>query len=137
MENVGAMLRRIRKEAGYTQERLGEALGYGHAYISRIESGRLRPSWWFLTKFADLLHVPIADLLKAAGLVAQPTVDEVHIAEMIAARPKLVEVFEYARQTGDSRVLADLERFAGMLLKELERDEQGEVTSATDWATRG
>lgn len=131
------MLARLRKEAGYSQERLAEALDVNRSYVSMVETGASKPSWRFLVRFGEILHVPVADLLRAAGLIGQPAVDEVHIAELIAAHPKLAEVFAYARQTGDGQILADLERFAGMLLGELERDEQGQVIAATDWPTRG
>lgn len=111
-------LRNIRQRSGYTQQALAEELGYGQEYISRIETGARRPSLEFLRRFAELVRFPLADLLTIAGILIEPPIDEDHIVQMIAVRPQLAAAFEYARSTGNTQVLADLERFAGMLLKE-------------------
>lgn len=118
MSDVGSAIRELRKKAGYTQEQLAEALDYGQQYVSRVETGKRQPSWRFLTSFARLLRVPANDLLRSVGLVPDAEVDEDHIAEMIAAYPGIAAAFEYARQLGNNALLADLERYAAMLIRE-------------------
>jgi len=99
-------------------------LGYGHAYISRVETGKLSPSWRFLTGLANLLNVPLVELFYEAGLIERAPVDEGSIVAMIAAYPNITVAFEYARRTGNRDLLAHLERQAELLIMELEA--QGE-----------
>ncbi len=108
------MLQELRREHGYTQERLAEKMNVDRSYISLVETGRRAPSWRFLTAFANLLHVPVNDLLKAAGLVDISPVDESEIADLVAANPDLQVVFDLARKHPDQ--LRELVDFAKYLL---------------------
>lgn len=92
------MLRGLRQGAGLTQERLGEAIGVTHEYVSRVETGKLSPSWKYILRFAETLRVPVADLLRAVGLVAQPAVDENEIAALVAANPDFEGIILFARE---------------------------------------
>jgi|GEM_PF-2526092 len=119
-----------------TQTRLAEELGYGQEYVSRVERGKRPPSWRFLAAFAALMHVPVEDLLRAAGLAEQPEIDEVELASLVAAHPDLEAVFLYARQ--DPSLLKELARFARMLVAEKQQAEkQREQGGGTPAASRG
>ena len=51
-QEIASQLRQVRKEQGMTQERLAEKVGTRKSNISRLESGRYKPSLDFLEKVA-------------------------------------------------------------------------------------
>lgn len=67
-ENLGTLVRRLRKEEGLTQLQLGEAVGVGESYISKIEVGKLSytPSEETLRLMAQKLNVDPLKLLLLA-----------------------------------------------------------------------
>ncbi len=62
-ENVadyfGARLRELRSAAGLTQKALGEAVGSSANAIAQYETGRHKPSWEAVVKFAAALGVGV------------------------------------------------------------------------------
>ena len=54
--------RRLREEAGMTQEKLGEAAGVTDAYVSEIERGNANPTLAAMQKLAEGLQAGIAVL---------------------------------------------------------------------------
>ena len=52
--DIGIRIRKARKAAGMSQERLAEAVGVGTTHISHIETGKVLPS---LSVFIGLLNV--------------------------------------------------------------------------------
>ena len=66
MENVqrvfGNTCRRLREEAGLTQDELGEAAGVSGAYVSEIERGNANPTLLTMQKLANGLHIHISVL---------------------------------------------------------------------------
>jgi len=128
------VLARLRKDAGYSQERLAEALDVNRSYVSMVETGASKPSWRFLAAFADALRVPVQELLQSAGLVPDTTALENDIAAMIAAYPRLAEAFALART--DRKVLAELDNFARLVIAAKRQDdrEQGGDTPASSSA---
>lgn len=76
---VGRAIARERKAAGYTQARVGDALGLEKESISRIETGVIVPSIHRLAQFADLFRCPLSALFgeyrgggaEDAGAIAQ------------------------------------------------------------------
>lgn len=60
----GVLIRQLRKEKGYDSiEAFARALGWSWITVSRYERGKSNPSIERLYKIADLLDVPIEDLL--------------------------------------------------------------------------
>lgn len=55
-------MRQYRKEAGYTQEKLGELTGLDRTYISGIERGVRNPSIRNIDRIARALCVSVNDL---------------------------------------------------------------------------
>jgi transcriptional regulator with XRE-family HTH domain len=49
---------RLRRRAGFSVTGFGTATGYSHTYVSRVESGDLRPSSEYRRKAAKVLRVP-------------------------------------------------------------------------------
>lgn len=63
---LGLTVRRLRQEAGLSQEALADAAGLDRAYISGLERGRRNPTLASLTRIATALGVPLHDLMKEA-----------------------------------------------------------------------
>ncbi len=61
-KSIGKNLRRARKGAGLTQERLAEKVNVSTSYIGFIEQGRSTPSLEVLVKIAKALRINIKDL---------------------------------------------------------------------------
>jgi transcriptional regulator with XRE-family HTH domain len=53
----GVALRRLRAEAGLSQENLGRAAGLERAYVGHLENGRRNISLRTMWQLADALHV--------------------------------------------------------------------------------
>ena len=58
-----AALKRIRKERGFTQQQLADALGLHIKSYQRYECGTRRPNIYMLLKIAELLGVKASELL--------------------------------------------------------------------------
>src|SRR3954471_7886398 len=66
-ETIGARLRRLRVERGFSQRELSSP-GVSYAYISRIEAGARRPSVKALRQLARKLGVYVESLETGSGL---------------------------------------------------------------------
>lgn len=65
---LGQVLRARREQAGLSQYGLEELSGVDHSVIGRIESGHIAaPAPDKLTRLADALHLPVADVFVLAG----------------------------------------------------------------------
>jgi len=71
---LGRELRRLRGDAGLTQERLADRIGYSRAYVALVETGRQQPSRPFLEAAERALDVPgvLVALHPGAGRPARP-----------------------------------------------------------------
>jgi transcriptional regulator with XRE-family HTH domain len=61
---IGLRIRDVRKQQGFTQEKLAEAAGYDSAYIGHIETGRYSPSVYTVWRMAKAMGVDLGDMLK-------------------------------------------------------------------------
>lgn len=61
-KRVGANIRRLRQEAGWSQEELGDRAGIDRTYVSGVERGVRNPTLTVLERFAVALGVDAADL---------------------------------------------------------------------------
>ena len=59
----GALVRGLREERGWSQERLSEYAELNRSFIGEIERGQTMPSLVTLVKLAFALGLPLADLL--------------------------------------------------------------------------
>ena len=59
----GIVLRRLRKEAGLTQEELGFDAGLRRTYISILELGQQQPTLSTILKLAKALRRPAGDIV--------------------------------------------------------------------------
>ena len=60
---VGARVRDLRKERGYTFDAWVETVGLGRGYVSELERGLVVPTITTLARIAEPLGVTIADLV--------------------------------------------------------------------------
>src|SRR6266498_1237736 len=108
-ESVGARLKRLRLQRGFSQRDLSSP-GVSYAYISRIEAGARTPSVKALRKLAQKLGVSVEYLetgrdirdvddreLRLADAELQLRLD----ADPDAAEKRLAQVLEEARAAGD------------------------------------
>ncbi len=63
-QKLGKRVRELRKQKGWTQEKLEEHSGFDRTYISDIERGVRNPSVKSLEKLAKALKVRAADLVR-------------------------------------------------------------------------
>lgn len=81
----GQKLRTIRKEQGYTQERLGETLHVSRQTVSYWETGKSQPDYEMLVRIAELLNVPVSELLQEE--TGQSEIPAIPIPETEPANP--------------------------------------------------
>lgn len=65
---IGAVVSEVRREAGFSQERLSAECGFERTYISRVERGILNPTAIRLWTIADALGTPFHDMVRRMGL---------------------------------------------------------------------
>ncbi len=63
----GKRLRRLRRQADFTQEQLAERIGVSVEFISNMERGINSPSFDTLEKLADSLEVRVSELFEFQG----------------------------------------------------------------------
>ena len=83
-EQLGARLKRLRKQFGYTQEEVAQKLHTSRGSISMYENGRRQPSYDLLIQIADLFQVNLDYLLgksQIASLHPQLTPEEFSLIE--------------------------------------------------------
>lgn len=61
---IGSRIRDVRKQQGFTQEKLAEAAGYDSAYIGHLETGRYSPSVYTVWRMAKAMKIDLSELLK-------------------------------------------------------------------------
>lgn len=68
---VGDLLQMARKRAGLSQRTLSVAVGYSTAYVSKLEAGRLEPSFQAVSLLAVVLSLTPLELWVLARVSAQ------------------------------------------------------------------
>jgi len=62
-QELGSRIQTARKQQGYSQERLAELLDMHRVSIGYIEQGRQSPKLSTLFQIAEILDIPIKDLI--------------------------------------------------------------------------
>ncbi|MFL5496410.1 MAG: helix-turn-helix domain-containing protein [Gemmatimonadales bacterium] len=68
LDRLGQVIRTLRTEAGYSQERFGFAIGVHRTYMGHLERGTANPTMNTLYLVAEGLGLSIADLLASASM---------------------------------------------------------------------
>jgi transcriptional regulator with XRE-family HTH domain len=61
---IGVVVSEVRREAGFSQERLSAECGFERTYISRVERGILIPTAVRLWMIADALNAPFHEMAR-------------------------------------------------------------------------
>lgn len=61
---IGKIIKKYRKENGYTQFQLAEKIGVSEFYISALETGSRKPGRETLIKLSNEMNIPIEMLLE-------------------------------------------------------------------------
>jgi repressor LexA len=70
--SLGSKIRELRQNLGWSQQKLADEAGIGHAYVSRLEGdGFKKPSADILLRLARALAVDVNQLYDAAGYVGE------------------------------------------------------------------
>jgi transcriptional regulator with XRE-family HTH domain len=59
---IGAVVAEVRRQAGFSQERLGAECGFERTYLSRVERGILNPTAIRIWRIADALNTPFHEI---------------------------------------------------------------------------
>lgn len=60
---IGERIKAARKQAGMTQQELADKLNVSYVGVSQWESGRRNPKQGTLSRIADVLDIPLSDLI--------------------------------------------------------------------------
>lgn len=70
-------IRHFRRNKGWTQEQLANAVGVKRAVISKYESGMVSPSYNMVQKIAAALDIPVTELVGDDGrIIDEKMIDE-------------------------------------------------------------
>ncbi|MEP1093541.1 MAG: helix-turn-helix transcriptional regulator [Cyclobacteriaceae bacterium] len=64
LNKFGARVRDLRKEKGWSQERMAQLCRFDRTYIGRVERGERNPALKNIEKIAKVFDVPISELMK-------------------------------------------------------------------------
>lgn len=88
MNKIADFVRDARHARGLTQEQLEDQIGKSGGYIGQLEGGKIkRPQNETLYALAQVLLVPIEDLLVATGQLPAPPQNAAAMIQRIAALP--------------------------------------------------
>ena len=63
---LGAELTRLRMEHGWSQNKLGDLVGYDEGYVRQLERGTKSPTLRTLSNLAAVFGIPVSALIKRA-----------------------------------------------------------------------
>lgn len=93
MENIliliGAKIRELRNQRGWTQEQLAEKAGFYYTYIGNVERGENNISLLNLQKIAVALKVDVQDLFTYTNQIPTTSTKEKTVHELLEMMLKL------------------------------------------------
>ena len=72
LTSLGAQLKALRSQRGWTLERLSRLSKLSEPYLSRLESGRRQPSLAAMITLAQVFDIPLRTLLEGDGQAMPP-----------------------------------------------------------------
>ncbi|WP_459928137.1 helix-turn-helix domain-containing protein [Desulfosporosinus burensis] len=83
--DFGAYLRYLREKNGYSLKNIEQEVGISTSYLNRLEMGkRVNPSYTLIVKLAEVLQVPLTQMLTIATSSDEDAMD---IIELLLAKP--------------------------------------------------
>ncbi|WP_240422159.1 helix-turn-helix domain-containing protein [Paenibacillus periandrae] len=83
LKNIGARVRDIRKEKGYSQEQLGELANFHFSYIGAVERGEKNITMSNLAKVAAALDVEVIELFRYSNIDLGETSKQKDLQEIV------------------------------------------------------
>lgn len=93
--NIGDAIKNLRKQRGYSQQSLSQAIGVSQSAIASYESGVRTPSVGMMKRFAQFFSVPMSTFLPE-NHADQDTVQAV--ADALHQNPDLRVLFDKTRK---------------------------------------
>lgn len=90
-------LKALRKEKGFTQEKLADLLSFGRTAIANYESGRNKPDPIVLSKLAEIFDVTTDYLIGVSNIRKSKGITSFHLKDSIEVQdlpPEAIEEFE-------------------------------------------
>lgn len=106
-KEIAAAVVQARTARGWTQRRLGDALGTSNTAVSRIESGRHGLSLTTLQGLADVLGIRFS--IEPRG-EARPDIDRMEIRRAIRMSDREREAYYFASNRNMLRLFRDVDR---------------------------
>ena len=82
--NIGNVIKKYRKELGYTQEEMANRLGVTTPSVNKWENGNSNPDIELLAPIARLLHISLDTLLSFCE-----TLTDIEVTELIQQMDKM------------------------------------------------
>ena len=96
-DQFGTELKKLRINAGLTQNQLALEVGVDTSYVSKIENGLLPPpSEIILTRLAEALNVDLGKLIKLSGRIPEEIAQELESRAKLEFGPKLKDLRDKA-----------------------------------------
>ena len=76
MNEIGELIRKLRKEHNDTQGELGKKIGYSYGGIAKLERGERKPGIDLLEKIAEVYDVPMSYFLGVEQKIPKELEDE-------------------------------------------------------------
>lgn len=73
-KRIGSHVARLRRDLGWTQERLAEEVGIDASYLARVESGTRRATLQIFREIADALDQDLSDLFDEEKQPVSPAI---------------------------------------------------------------
>lgn len=108
-------IKTIRKEKGWTQEKLANAIGVKRSVISKYENGSISPSVETLYRIAEALNVKVRELLSDDG---KKNYDAGY--SLSGYIPRIIDAFFLLNDEGQAKVV----KYAEDILPNYQRDDQ-------------
>lgn len=64
LKKLGENLAKVRKQKGYSQDRIYLEGGFSRGTVSKIENGQTSPEVYTLARIADVMGVPLKKLIE-------------------------------------------------------------------------
>lgn len=64
LAKLGANIAKVRKQKGFSQDRIYLEGGFSRGTLSKIENGSASPEVWTLQRIADVIGVPLKKLIE-------------------------------------------------------------------------
>ena len=84
---LGKIIKKYRKEKGYTQFQMAEKIGVSEFYISALETGTRKPGRETLIKLSNEMNLPIENLLELKSEQSRKLASD-ELYKKICALPK-------------------------------------------------